>query len=196
MLTVLELAQSSISVALASRTRVVTIRSPPLVRRGHTACGSPRRALVICYVTCTRRSSRQQPRGSRPLTSAATPAGFGRIGRLVLRVALQRDDIEVVAVNDPFLDPKYMSYMLKYDSVHGRLAADIEHDDSSFTVGGQKVKVFTEKCVSVAWPEHVYSHLHGASAISSSKPVWHRGIYARMQVSAHHMLLCYPDVLA
>jgi glyceraldehyde 3-phosphate dehydrogenase len=65
-----------------------------------------------------------------------------------MRVALMRDDIDVVAVNDPFLDPKYMAYMLKYDSVHGRLGADIVTDDSSFTVSGQTVKVFTERCVS------------------------------------------------
>lgn len=57
-----------------------------------------------------------------------------------------RDDMEVVAVNDPFLDPSYMSYMLQYDSVHGRLAADVTYDDSSFTVDGQKVQVSTERC--------------------------------------------------
>ncbi|KAG8383270.1 hypothetical protein BUALT_Bualt05G0167100 [Buddleja alternifolia] len=45
--------------------------------------------------------------------------GFGRIGRLVARVALQRDDVELVAVNDPFIATDYMTYMFKYDSVHG-----------------------------------------------------------------------------
>nr|GEX57057.1 glyceraldehyde-3-phosphate dehydrogenase, cytosolic [Tanacetum cinerariifolium] len=45
--------------------------------------------------------------------------GFGRIGRLVARVALQRDDVELVAVNDPFISVEYMTYMFKYDSVHG-----------------------------------------------------------------------------
>ncbi|KAF5746496.1 hypothetical protein HS088_TW06G00667 [Tripterygium wilfordii] len=45
--------------------------------------------------------------------------GFGRIGRLVARVALQRDDVELVAVNDPFISTEYMTYMFKYDSVHG-----------------------------------------------------------------------------
>ncbi|XP_038694119.1 glyceraldehyde-3-phosphate dehydrogenase, cytosolic isoform X2 [Tripterygium wilfordii] len=45
--------------------------------------------------------------------------GFGRIGRLVARVALQRDDVELVAVNDPFISTDYMTYMFKYDSVHG-----------------------------------------------------------------------------
>lgn len=63
-----------------------------------------------------------------------------------MRVALQRDDIEVVAVNDPFLDPEYMAYMLEYDSVHGRLAAELTSDDAAFYVDGEKISVFTEKC--------------------------------------------------
>ncbi|XP_004306390.1 PREDICTED: glyceraldehyde-3-phosphate dehydrogenase-like [Fragaria vesca subsp. vesca] len=46
--------------------------------------------------------------------------GFGRIGRSVTRVALQRDDIEIVAINDPNINAKYMVYMFKYDSVHGK----------------------------------------------------------------------------
>ncbi|GFZ19106.1 glyceraldehyde-3-phosphate dehydrogenase C2 [Actinidia rufa] len=46
--------------------------------------------------------------------------GFGRIGRLVARVALQSDDVELVAVNDPFITTDYMTYMFKYDSVHGQ----------------------------------------------------------------------------
>uniref|UniRef100_UPI00299EBB59 glyceraldehyde 3-phosphate dehydrogenase NAD-binding domain-containing protein n=1 Tax=Luteimonas panaciterrae TaxID=363885 RepID=UPI00299EBB59 len=46
--------------------------------------------------------------------------GFGRIGRIVLRNALLNPDVEVVAVNDPFIDLDYMVYMFKFDSVHGR----------------------------------------------------------------------------
>ncbi|HNZ62387.1 MAG TPA: glyceraldehyde 3-phosphate dehydrogenase NAD-binding domain-containing protein, partial [Paludibacteraceae bacterium] len=46
--------------------------------------------------------------------------GFGRIGRLVFRAAQERNDIEIVAVNDPFLDKDYLIYMLKFDSVHGK----------------------------------------------------------------------------
>ncbi|XP_074382384.1 glyceraldehyde-3-phosphate dehydrogenase GAPC1, cytosolic-like isoform X2 [Apium graveolens] len=45
--------------------------------------------------------------------------GFGRIGRLVARVILQSDDVELVAVNDPFITTDYMTYMCKYDTVHG-----------------------------------------------------------------------------
>ena len=46
--------------------------------------------------------------------------GFGRIGRLALRAAMTHDDVEVVAVNDPFMSPDYMAYMLRYDSMHGK----------------------------------------------------------------------------
>ncbi len=48
---------------------------------------------------------------------------FGRIGRLVLRASLKKDDVKVVAVNDPFVDLEYMAYMLKYDTAHGILTA-------------------------------------------------------------------------
>lgn len=67
--------------------------------------------------------------------------GFGRIGRLVLRVISKRDDIEVVAVNDPFLNPDYMEYMLKYDSVHGRWPGMTEVAPDGIIVDGKLVKL-------------------------------------------------------
>ena len=51
--------------------------------------------------------------------------GFGRIGRLVFRASIERDNLDVVAINDPFIDLEYMVYMLKYDSVHGRFNGDV-----------------------------------------------------------------------
>lgn len=54
--------------------------------------------------------------------------GFGRIGRLVTRAAMESDDVEVVAINDPFIDGEYMAYMFKYDSVHGRFPGEITGD--------------------------------------------------------------------
>eukprot|EP00268_Persea_americana_P007852 TRINITY_DN129_c5_g1_i1.p1 TRINITY_DN129_c5_g1~~TRINITY_DN129_c5_g1_i1.p1 ORF type:complete len:426 (-),score=86.38 TRINITY_DN129_c5_g1_i1:1421-2698(-) len=70
--------------------------------------------------------------------------GFGRIGRLVARVALLRDDIELVAVNDPFISPDYMTYMFKYDSVHGHWKHhNIKVKDSNTLLFGEKpVTVF------------------------------------------------------
>uniref|UniRef100_A0A803PH71 Glyceraldehyde-3-phosphate dehydrogenase n=1 Tax=Cannabis sativa TaxID=3483 RepID=A0A803PH71_CANSA len=69
--------------------------------------------------------------------------GFGRIGRLVARVALQRDDVELVAVNDPFITTDYMTYMFKYDSVHGPW----KHHE--LKVKDSKTLLFGEKPVTV-----------------------------------------------
>lgn len=68
--------------------------------------------------------------------------GFGRIGRLVFRAAQERNDIEVVAVNDPFLDLDYLVYMLKYDTVHGRFNGTAENKDGKLFVNGKEVKFF------------------------------------------------------
>ncbi|CAN1295280.1 Glyceraldehyde-3-phosphate dehydrogenase 2, cytosolic, partial [Linum perenne] len=70
--------------------------------------------------------------------------GFGRIGRLVARVALQRDDVELVAINDPFIPTDYMVYMFKYDTVHGHWKhSDVKvKDESTLTFGEKDVKVF------------------------------------------------------
>ena len=78
--------------------------------------------------------------------------GFGRIGRLVFRAALTRDDVEVVALNDPFMTPDYMAYMLKYDTTHGRFNGTVEFDENHLIVNGQKITVFFEKEVSnIPW---------------------------------------------
>ena len=78
--------------------------------------------------------------------------GFGRIGRLVFRAALKRDDVEVVALNDPFMSPDYMAYMLKYDTTHGKFDGTVEFDDNHLIVNGQKIPVFFEKEVgNIPW---------------------------------------------
>mmetsp|Transcript_40234 Transcript_40234/g.102993 ORF Transcript_40234/g.102993 Transcript_40234/m.102993 type:complete len:419 (-) Transcript_40234:202-1458(-) len=82
--------------------------------------------------------------------------GFGRIGRLVMRVCLARDDVEIVAVNDPFIDAKYMAYMLKYDTVHGKMHSEISSSECGefLIVGGKKVRVFAERDpANIKWGE-------------------------------------------
>ena len=69
--------------------------------------------------------------------------GFGRIGRLTFRAALTHDDVEVVALNDPFMNPEYMAYMLKYDSVHGKFPGTVEAYDGGLIVNGKMYPVFT-----------------------------------------------------
>ena len=70
--------------------------------------------------------------------------GFGRIGRLVFRAAADRNDIEIVGIND-LLDIGYMAYMLRYDSVHGKFGGTVEIKDNYLIVNGQKVRVTAEK---------------------------------------------------
>lgn len=70
--------------------------------------------------------------------------GFGRIGRLVLRIAEQRKDIEVVAVND-LLDVNHLAYLLKYDSVHGRFNGEVSTKDGHLVVNGKKIRVTAER---------------------------------------------------
>lgn len=70
--------------------------------------------------------------------------GFGRIGRIVLRAALEKG-VKVVAINDPFIPLDYMVYMFKYDSTHGRFKGDVHHKDGFLYVNGQQIHVYTEK---------------------------------------------------
>lgn len=71
--------------------------------------------------------------------------GFGRIGRMVFRAALKHfPDVEIVGIND-LLEPDYLAYMLKYDSVHGRFAGDIRVDGSTLHVNGKPIRTTAEK---------------------------------------------------
>lgn len=72
--------------------------------------------------------------------------GFGRIGRNVLRAAVQnfKNDIEIVAIND-LLEPEYLAYMLQYDSVHGRFQGEIQVEGSTLIVNGKKIRLTQER---------------------------------------------------
>ncbi len=70
--------------------------------------------------------------------------GFGRIGRLVFRAAQERNDIQVVGIND-LLDVDYIAYMLKYDTIHGRFNGDVKVEDGNLVVNGKKVRVTSER---------------------------------------------------
>src|SRR3978361_1872486 len=70
--------------------------------------------------------------------------GFGRIGRLAFRAAMERSDIEVVGIND-LVEPDYMAYMLKYDSTHGQFKGTIAVKDGHLVVNGKSIRVTAEK---------------------------------------------------
>ncbi|KAF7838203.1 glyceraldehyde-3-phosphate dehydrogenase, cytosolic [Senna tora] len=98
--------------------------------------------------------------------------GFGRIGRLVARVALQRDDIELVAVNDPFIDTNYMVYMFKYDSVHGQWKHhDVKVKDSKTLLFDEKpVTVFAQRNPEeIAWAETGAEYIVESTGVFTDK---------------------------
>ncbi len=70
--------------------------------------------------------------------------GFGRIGRLVFRAAMSRNDMEIVGIND-LIDVDYMAYMLRYDTVHGQFKGSVEVKDGKLVVNGQAIRVTAEK---------------------------------------------------
>ncbi|KQT43981.1 MULTISPECIES: type I glyceraldehyde-3-phosphate dehydrogenase [unclassified Methylophilus] len=91
--------------------------------------------------------------------------GFGRIGRMVLRAAVQEDefkDIEVVAINSSY-DIEYMMYMLKYDSVHGRFQGTVEADSGNLIVNGKRIHLTAERD-----PNHIDWSKGGAEVIVES----------------------------
>jgi len=80
--------------------------------------------------------------------------GFGRIGRIVFRNAIEHDDIDIVAVNDPFIEPHYAAYMLKYDSTHGQFKGEIKATEKGLEVNGKTIRFYTEKDpANIPWSE-------------------------------------------
>uniref|UniRef100_A0A8D0LAP5 glyceraldehyde-3-phosphate dehydrogenase (phosphorylating) n=1 Tax=Sphenodon punctatus TaxID=8508 RepID=A0A8D0LAP5_SPHPU len=71
--------------------------------------------------------------------------GFGRIGRLVTRAAITSGKVQIVAINDPFIDLNYMVYMFKYDSTHGRFRGEVKVDGGKLVINGQAITIFQER---------------------------------------------------
>ena len=70
--------------------------------------------------------------------------GFGRIGKLVFQAALEKGEVDVVAINDPFITADYMAYMVKYDTVHGRFNGEVKAEDNKLVVNGKVINVYNE----------------------------------------------------
>merc|ERR1712037_124052 len=71
--------------------------------------------------------------------------GFGRIGRLVLRAAITKGTVDVVAINDPFIEADYMEYLLKYDSTHGRFPGTVAAQGGKLVINGKAIAIFNER---------------------------------------------------
>ena len=97
--------------------------------------------------------------------------GFGRIGRLVFRAACGRKDIQVVGINDPFIDLDYMVYMLRYDSIHGKFDGEVSTDkeNNMLIVNGNKIKVFAQMAASdIDWKSCGAEYIAEATGINTT----------------------------
>ena len=103
--------------------------------------------------------------------------GFGRIGRLVFRAAINNPKVQIVGINDPFIDVDYMVYMLKYDTIHGRFEGQVEAKDGKLVVNGQTISCYA--CMNAAdipWKEC------GAEYIVEST-----GVYTETEKASAHI---------
>jgi len=96
--------------------------------------------------------------------------GFGRIGRLVFRATVNNPNVQVVGINDPFINLDYMEYMLKYDSVHGRFNGDISISDGKLVVNGKSVSIYG--CMDpseIGWGDCGAEYIVESTGVFSSK---------------------------
>ena len=95
--------------------------------------------------------------------------GFGRIGRLVLRVISKRNDVQCVAINDPYLTVEYAKYLFEYDSIHGKFDGDVKVDGDFLVVNNVKIKFFSEKDPAlIAWSSVGAEYIAEATGVFTS----------------------------
>lgn len=118
--------------------------------------------------------------------------GFGRIGRLTLRAALNRNDMDIVAVND-LTDSKTLAHLLKYDSVHGKFPGTVEVDGDNLVVNGKKIIVFAERDPSnLPWKEHGIDVVVEATGVFRSRDK----ISKHLEAGAKKVVLTVPSKAA
>lgn len=102
--------------------------------------------------------------------------GFGRIGRMVFRAAADRDDVEIVAIND-LLDVEHLAYLLKYDSVHGRFNGTVEVIDGQLIVNGKNIRITAERD-----PQNLKWNEVGATVVAECT-----GIFTTLDMAQKHI---------
>ncbi len=103
--------------------------------------------------------------------------GFGRIGNLAFQAALSKPEVEVVAINDPFIAADYMAYMVKYDTVHGKFQGEVSHGEGTLIVNGKEIKVYNEMDPkNVPWGENGVEYVLECS-----------GVFTTMEKASAHL---------
>ncbi|PFH47547.1 hypothetical protein AMATHDRAFT_50225 [Amanita thiersii Skay4041] len=120
--------------------------------------------------------------------------GFGRIGRIVLRNALEMNEFDVVAINDPFIDLEYMVYMFKYDSVHGRFKGSIEARDGKLWINQKPLVVYAEKDpASIPWSQTGAEYVVESTCRMEPEMTGHVGASAHLKGGAKKVIISAPS---
>ncbi|CAL8463318.1 g2852 [Coccomyxa elongata] len=124
-------------------TGMVNAAPKHFARFGSSLMASP---LKVSRASLSKSAGRRQARAlaSSDETIRVGINGFGRIGRLVLRAALAKPNVEVVAINDPFIENDYIAYMFKYDSTHGPFKGDIQGGTEGLFINGKKIASYSK----------------------------------------------------
>ena len=117
--------------------------------------------------------------------------GFGRIGRLVVRLAAERPDVEVVTINDPgFPDMNYMAYIFRYDTVHGQFKGEVSACEEGIIVNGNKIRVYNlTDPASIPWGEHKVDVVVESTGIFTTM----EGAEKHLQAGAKKVVITAPS---
>nr|QXF31538.1 glyceraldehyde 3-phosphate dehydrogenase [Colinus virginianus] len=116
--------------------------------------------------------------------------GFGRIGRLVTRAAVLSGKVQVVAINDPFIDLNYMVYMFKYDSTHGHFKGTVKAENGKLVINGHAITIFQERD-----PSNINGQMQVLSMLWNplvSSPPWRR-LVAHLKGGAKCVFISAPS---
>jgi glyceraldehyde 3-phosphate dehydrogenase len=117
--------------------------------------------------------------------------GFGRIGRLATRIILKRNDVQLVAINDPFLEPDYMAYLFKHDTVHGTYKGTVEHTKDSLIIDGKHIK-----CFAIKNPEEIPWGATGSDYVIESTGVFVDKGEVHLKAGAKKVIISAPSKTA
>ena len=115
--------------------------------------------------------------------------GFGRIGRLILRVCTEREDVEVVAINDPFITTDYAKYLVEHDSTQGSFNHQVSYDEKHLIVNGKKIRFFNElDPLNIGWKDCGAEYIAEATGKFTAKDK----AQAHLQAGAKKVIVTAP----
>ena len=116
--------------------------------------------------------------------------GFGRIGSLAFSASFDKEDIDVIAINDPFISADYMVYMIKHDTIHGPFKGEVKEEDGDLVIDGHRIKVYNEKDPSqIPWGEVGVEYVLECSGVCTTTET----ASAHLQAGAKKVVISAPS---